>query len=351
MDKITLKPSDTITLLRAAIKTQRRVFVGGPKGIGKSMCIEQAATAEGNDLIISQPSAQDPTAPSGIPWPDMASGKVKMLPYGQLGAVLEAVKPTTWLWEDFTHAAPATQIGYFSLALTGECDGHKLPDCVTIVMAGNLRKAGYGTHGILEPMKGRVTLVEMVPNLDDFCNWAYANNQPSEGIAFLRFQPDLLCPEAFDPNYKSAGDFQNDPNPRNWVEAFGWTQQGLSMHIEHAAICGRVGPGPGATFAGWLQMYRNLPSLDYIIMDPDKAEIPGKADVRHAVACGLANKATEKNFDRVERYAQRLYKEGHGDIAVFLCRDAVRRHPKIMTTPTWNQLAPTQLGQLFTGGE
>jgi hypothetical protein len=353
MDKLQLKPSDTIALLAAAIEDGEPVFVAGSKGIGKSDCIAEAAKQTGHDLLMSYPAVEDPTAASGVPWPRPEADEVKMLPYGELAAAMRCVKPTVWGWDDLPHAAPAVQASRMQLLLARAINGFKLPDHVKIVAAGNLRKAGYGTHGMLEPVKGRFTLIEMVPDLDDFCNWCYAHNQPPEGIAFIRTFPTLLCPEALDPEYKAnVADYVNTPNPRNWVRAFAWLNRNVSEHVRLAGFAGRVGLGPASQFKAYVDQYRQMPSIDGIILDPDKAPIPGpdKLSVLHAIAVGLAYKANAKNFDRICRYAERLFNSDLGDFGVLIVRDSARRHPQVQTTPAWNKVASSPLGKMFTGG-
>jgi len=174
-NKIQLKPSQVIELLSAAIQDSEAVFVAGSQGIGKSECAIQAGHQTNHDILISLPPVEDPTAAGGCPWPVPESGKVKMLPYGRLAEAIECKRPTLWILDDLPHAPPAVQVSYMGLlwqpaGVPRQINGHLLPDHLKIIACGNLRKAGYGTHGMLEPVKGRFTLVEMRPDLNDFSN-------------------------------------------------------------------------------------------------------------------------------------------------------------------------------------
>lgn len=356
IQKLQLKPSSVIELLAAAITDNppEPVFIGGTKGIGKSDCCAQVAKATGHDLMLSFPTVQDPSAYSGVPWPQADSEQVKMLPYGQLAKALKATKPTLWVMEDLPHSAPAVQASNMQLFLAREIEGYRLPDCVKILATGNLRQAGYGTHGMLEPVKGRFTLVEMIPDLDDFANWCIDHNQPPEGIAFIRANPDLLCPEALDPSYKAnVADYVNTPNPRNWAHAFGWLKRKCSSHARLAGMAGRVGLGPANMLDAYVKMWQQMPNLDAILMDPDKAPIPStdNLSILYAISVGLAFKATQKNFERICRYAQRLYDAALGDFGVLIVRDSARREPKVQATQAWVQLSSSPLGKMFTGGD
>ena len=123
----------------------------------------------------------------------------------------------------------------------------------------------------------------------------------------------------------------------------------LSPRIELAAIQGAVGEGAAAEVVGFLRIFRELPSLDAILLDPDTAMIPDSAAALYAISTGLATKVTTSNFARVARYADRLYRTGKGEFAVLMIRDAIRRDKNLCNTPAFIQLASTEVGKLFAG--
>lgn len=347
-----LKPSDAFKAICALIQSGDNVCVDGPPGGGKSSVVGQAAQACQRDVVVSLPGVEDVTEPGGFPWISADHSHAEKVLFGQAYKVVNATKPTLWVWEDFITAPTSVQNAYMQWAWAREVNGHRLPDFVSIAMCTNRRTDKAGGSGITEPMKGRFTIIHMKSDLDDFCNNLYDRGKSDYGLSenaiiagssFLRFRPGLL--NKFNP----TADISNSPTERNWVAAFKHTDTGLPTHIEHALIAGRVGEGPAAELIGYLKVVRQMPSLDSILLDPENAVIPDEPAARYAVAVGLASKASEANFDRIVKYAWKLDKNGHGEFAVLLVRDCVRRCYRVTNTKAFIQLASTPTGKLMTG--
>ncbi|HEV2445266.1 MAG TPA: ATP-binding protein, partial [Candidatus Sulfopaludibacter sp.] len=205
-------------VLTEAIKENLPVLLVGAPGVGKSDLVGQAAQAAGADLVISHPALQDPTDFGGIPWPDPATGQANFLPIAQVKSLLSAAKPTVWFLDDLGQAAPAVQASCMQWLLAREVHGMRLPPCVTILAATNKRGPGMGVSGFLEPVKSRFsTIIEVVPDLDDWCRWAMTHDVHPDIVAFLRYRPNLLVTE--DP---PSAEIVNRPSPRTWAFLSRW---------------------------------------------------------------------------------------------------------------------------------
>jgi len=79
--------------------------------------------------------------------------------------------------------------------------------------------------------------------------------------------------------------------------------------VEFALYEGTVGRGAAIEFTGFLRVFRSLPSLDAILLNPATAPIPAEPSALCAVATGLARRTTEQNFAAVSQYADRLARE------------------------------------------
>ena len=338
-----MKPSQLSQFLSRAIEARLPILIVGAPGVGKSDLVGQAAEAAGADLIISHPAVSDPTDTKGLPWPD-GSGGATFLPFGELARALRAERPTVWFLDDLGQAPPAVQAGFMQLLLARRVNGHVLPDVVTFIAATNRRTDRAGVSGILEPVKSRfAAIVELEPDLDDWCSWAFAHDIPDILVAFLRFRPELLC--AFDPTM----DLRNSPVPRTWAHVAKILALGLPSDIERQAIAGAVGEGAAVEFAAFRTVVESLPSIDGILIDPDAGEIPSKPAALYAVATGLGARASVTAFGRIARYAARLEAAGLGEFATLLLRDCVRREPKLLNTGDFLRLAAGPLGQLING--
>jgi len=58
---------------------------------------------------------------------------------------------------------------------------------------------------------------------------------------------------------------------------------------------GGIGRGAAIEFTGFLRVFRSLPSLDGILLNPATAPVPDEPSALCAVATGLARRTTEQN--------------------------------------------------------
>lgn len=338
-----MRAKDLIAYLASTIKARLPVLITGAPGIGKSDIVTQAAIDADADLILSHPAVADPTDVKGLPW--IVDGKATFLPFGELAQALNTDRATVWFLDDLGQASPAVQASYMQLLLARRVNGHVLSDNVTFIAATNRRTDRAGVSGILEPVKSRFLggIVELEAHLDDWCTWAIAKNIAPELIAFLRFQPDLLC------KFQASADLVNCPVPRTWSGVSKILELGLPATIQSQAIAGIVGDGAATEFLAFLRLYRELPNVDQILIDPDSVAIPENPATLYALAGALAHRTTETNFARVARFAERMIAEGRGEFSVLTIRDAMNRHPKIVQTTAFVKLATGELGQLISG--
>lgn len=351
-DRLTLKPSDMFKAVTACVQARENVAVVGPPGTGKSSIIGQVATALDWDVLVSLAPLEDPTEPGGFPWISADHKYAEKVMFSQAYKALNAKKATIWHLEDFGQAEPAVQKAYMQWAQAREIDGKRLPDYVSITMATNRREDKAGVSGILEPIKSRFTLLHLRSDLDDFkknlfdrgeTEYGLTENAVLAGASFLSMKKDLL--NAFKPE----ADMTNTPTERNWVAALKFVDSGLPSHIEHALIAGRVGIGAAIAFKGFLERFRQMTSIDSILIDPSRAVIPDNPSALSTVAVGLASKATETNFDKICCYAERLEQKALGEYATLLVRDSARHNARVASTKAWIKLMSGPVGNLLTG--
>lgn len=346
MDKITLRPKQLTELLTRFIPSHMPVMITGAKGIGKTEITHQASDLCKSDMLLSHPQVSDPTDAKGYPWifkDEEGKPRALHIPFAEVEAAMKATNLTTWFWDDFGQATPAVQAAFMQWPLARQLNGHKLPDCVTIVIATNRRSDMAGVSGILEPVKGRFTIVELEPSMEDLTEWQIQHDISPVLIAWHRFKPDLIH------ECKPTRDLVNSPDPRNWTEVDKIMKLGLSSHVELAAIAGRVGDGAAGEFCAFLKMFRELPSIDGILLNPATAFVPKDPSTLHAVCAAVAMRCNRDNIGQVISYSERLYDMGHGEFAVFMMRDAHRKDPTIATTPEFIKMSAGTVGRLISG--
>jgi hypothetical protein len=339
-----LNPQQLATALEAFLAQRMPLLVTGAPGIGKSDIIAAAAKLAGFDLIISHPAVSDPTDFKGLPWPDATKKSAGFIPFGEFHHALTATRPTAWFFDDLGQASVAVQAACMQLFLARRVNGHILPDCIVFVGATNRRGDRAGVNGILETVKSRFdSIVELEPDIDSWCNWAFGHNIPPTMIAFLRYRPELLS------KFIPSADLVNSPSPRTWSAAARIEALNLSAAIELPLMAGAVGEGAATEYLVFRKMVASLINLDAILKDPDKAAIPTAPDQLYATAVGLAAKANGQNFARIAVYCNRLIDSQHGEFAVLCIRDAVRKDEKLTYTDTFVRLASGPVGNLISG--
>ena len=127
-----------------------------------------------------------------------------------------------------------------------------------------------------------------------------ANGVPQQVIAFIQFRPDLL-------HRMPNGDENAWPSPRSITRAGKYID--IAKEHRQAMFAMNIGDDVAGELEGFVRLYESIVSLDAIIADPKNAKLPDAADIRYAVAVGLARKATRQNFGKIIQYADRLPRE------------------------------------------
>jgi len=320
-----MKSSDLKSVLVCMAMGKRPVLIKGAPGIGKSDIMAQVAAELNADLIIMHPVVSDPTDYKGLP--GIVEGQAEFLPYGELRKLMYAEKLTICFLDDVGQAAPSVQSALMQLLLAREINGIKISDHVAFMAATNRREDRAGVAGMLEPVKSRFTggIHTLDVDTEDWIKWALNADLPIELIAFIKFRPALLH------DFKPSADLVNSPCPRTVAAVGEALKLGIPAHLEHEVYTGIVGEAFSAEFLAFLKIYRELPSVDEILLDPDAVPMPKNPSILFALAGGLARKASETTIDRILKFADRMPPE----FQVLLVRDAVKRDRQVCNTRSY----------------
>ena len=322
--ELSLKPSETHDYLVGAIAERLAVMLQGEPGTGKTEIVEQAAATAGADLIVSHPVVSDPTDYKGQPW--VVDGKATFLPFTELRKTIDADKPTVFFLDDLGQALPSVQAAAMQLILGRNINGHKVSPHVTFMAATNRRTDKAGVVGILEPVKSRfATILHMRVDVEDWVGWAIGHDVPTPLISFIRFRPNMLM------DFKPSNDMTNSPSPRTVVNVGKNMKVKMPANVELSVYSGAAGKAFAVEFVGFLRIFRSLPRIDSILMDPKSAEVPDDPATLYALCGALANHASEQNIERLVTYGNRLTDEFN----VLMMRDCTKHAPEIMDTRTF----------------
>lgn len=345
-----MRPRDLKKMLSYFIPAHENLMVTSSPGCGKTDIVVQATKDAGFQLIMMHPAISDPTDFKGLPAISLDRKAADFVPFGETKEIYNAKKNTVVFIDDIGQAMPAVQNSCMQLlhSSTGvrRLGGHIVPECVTFIMASNRRTDGSNVSGMSEAVKTRTaSIVALDPHKDDFCEWLADNDGAPEVIAYIREQSgDLL-------KFEKKADIVNQPCPRTWHAASRILKMGMGAELELMALGGAIGEGMAAKFSGYLRMYRELPTISSILLDPDSAIIPTKPASLYFVSAGVAMQASANNFGRIARYAERLEQNGNAEFAVLLVRDSLRRDKKIQYTTAFVKLTTgsNPVGKLIAG--
>ncbi len=325
-----MKPSDVATALTCCIDAKQPVIVWGSPGIGKSQVAQQTAAVLNRSVFDVRASLLDPVDLRGIP--SVAGGVTRwnppsFLPSGTFPAII--------LLDELNRAPVMTQNGLFQLVLDRKLGEYSLPDTCEIIACCNRESDGGGVQRMPQALANRFTHLEMEADLEDWSKWAVRSNIEPAVIAFLRFRPDLLF--QFHRTDKAW------PSPRSWSFVSAITSRKPGNGIEHALYAGAVGEGAAVEYSAFLRLFRELPSIDAILLNPANAPVPTGPATLFAVSCGVARRATPANLGRVLTYLERLPQE----YAVYGVQDAIRRDSSLQATPDFTRWAVGHADVLF----
>jgi hypothetical protein len=142
--------------------------------------------------------------------------------------------------------------------------------------------------------------LDLEPDFEDWSKWAVNAGIRPEILAFLRFKPSLLH------DADTTSDQNAWPTPRSWEMASqvltgvakwqGSTGFAAGTEIEAALLEGTIGQAATTEFVAFLRLFRQLPSVPEILLNPDKAPVPDEPSARIAVATALGRVLTDHSI-------------------------------------------------------
>lgn len=332
-----MKTSLVAEHLENLVKADLPAFLWGPPGIGKSDITKQLAEKLKADLIDIRASLLDPVDLRGIPYRD-ENGRTRWAPPVFLPAEPETKKSkrTTILFLDELNVAPLlVQGSLYQLLLNRQLGEYTLPSNVRLLAAGNRATDRAVVNRMSSALTSRLVHLTVEVDLNDWVAWAIDHDIKLEIIAFLRFKPDLLH------DFKPDKDLNTYSCPRTWEFLSKYMTVCPDVNLE--VVKGIVGAGAATEFVSFLRVYRNLPDIDALLMNPSKFKVPTDPSVRYAICTALAARATEQNFSRIVNLANMLPDE----FSVLLIRDATSRNEDLLSSAAYVKWGSKHADVLF----
>tara|TARA_R110000751_G_scaffold73165_2_gene148096 strand:- start:4674 stop:5696 length:1023 start_codon:yes stop_codon:yes gene_type:complete len=309
----------------------------GPVGTGKTSVVKQVAEKLELKLIDVRASQLEPVDVRGIP--EVVDHQTDFALPRWLPNVERDGERGILCLDEFHSAMASVQTAFYSLLQERVLGDYTLPDGWTAIILSNRPEDGASVHGRIDSaIANRYhTQFNLLPEINSFTDWAFANGIDPLVIGFLQFKEELLH------QYPNGGIPKGETviaTPRSWASVGDTLALNLDPVLEQAALEGGIGPAPAAEFVAFKRLFDLLPDWKDCFSDPDNAPIPADVSTQYAIISQLSNKVgTGDQFEAGARYASRMSDEL---VQVFI-RLVVTRDDTFKATSTYiNQAIANQ---------
>ncbi|MDM0116893.1 ATP-binding protein [Variovorax sp. J22R133] len=330
-----MKPSSIISAVKHLIAIQQPCFIWGPPGAGKSDVMRQIAAEMEYELRDTRLSLMDPVDMKGFPVVNKELNVMEWVPPNFLppmhvkkgNKVVANESYGVLFLDEMNTALQATQAGGYQLTLDRRIGDYVLPKNWTIVAAGNRATDRGVVHAQPAPLANRFVHLDFDVNMDDWYDWATKHDISPMLRAFMRFRPNLL--HAFDATQNPRA----FPTPRTWAFVDRIYDSKLDPLVEFELIKGTVGDGAAAEFQSFVKLAKDLPSIDQILIAPERTDLPSSPAAMYAICTALDKKTTPQNVDRVLKYVTRMTTE----YQVLFLRSTLLAKPDVAQTTAFTK--------------
>ena len=316
-----MRPSQVKLALQHLVTRQRPVFIWGPVGAGKSDVVGSVAKELKLELRDVRLNLMDPV---DFKFP-VVSGTDRNKVVTFVHPDFLPTKGKGILFLDEMNSAPqSVQAAAYQLILNRKLGNYTMPDGWAIIAAGN--RAGDRSVVNAQPaaLANRFVHIDFSVDVDDWLLWAAQNNISEVTRGFIKFRPGLLH------DFNAQTNPRAFPSPRSWSFVDDVFRQGLPAVIERELISGTVGEGAMIEYIQFAAVYRDLPTVEEIMLNPDTAPVPDDKNpaAQYAICTMLDSRADKSNMGRLHTYVSRMRTE----FQVFFMRSAVRINRDITQT-------------------
>lgn len=351
--------------INLAIKAGRPLMIHGSPGLGKSAACMQAAHDQAKlhgfvntgDPAVAMLSdighLADPSRTMGLfdvrlsqcDPVDIGGLPVANHEQGTQGRLVPDWFPSTdrtdlpdyglLLLEEVVSAPPAVQAAAYQLTHDRRIGDKVMKEGWSVVLTGNLLSDGGVVHKMPTPLANRLMHVYVKSDVDSWCRWGLTHNIAPEIMGFIRFRPDLL--NTFEQHVKNKQTGHAFATERSWEMVNDLTKDGQDSAVVASMVAGTVGAGPAMEFSSFRKVWKEMPNIDGIMLDPHQAPVPERGATAYAVSAALAGRASQDNFSTILIYAERMPRE----FMMMVVKDSARRNPSVMSTAAFVKFSST----------
>ena len=203
--------------------------------------------------------------------------------------------------DELSAAAPETMNAALQLVLDRRVGEYDVPEDVPVVGAGNRESDMAFVNPMPAPLANRFCHLRLVPNVEDWCEWALENKVKPEVIGYLRWKGSKAL---F--NFEQSEQIEGDlgfPTPRSWAQLAAQIDPAMPDMVCNAVICGFIGKKRGAEYINYRKTCVDLPSTDDILQGKE-VKMPSGTDkgAQYSLSIALCFKLKD--------YFDKFYQEG-----------------------------------------
>ncbi len=276
----TIKHKELKTFLKETYDKKIPTFIWGTMGIGKSTIVRDVAKEMGLDFVDVRISQLEPSDLRGLP--SVANGETKWLPPSWLPK-----KNTKGIlfFDELNLAVPSIQASCYQLILDRKLGDYELPEGWEIISAGNRIEDKANVFEMPSPLANRFVHVELaVPNVEEWCNWAFDKQIDSRIITFLNWKESRLY--AFDAKYKE----KSFATPRTWeyvsklIKDVSYDE---NSEMLSTLIASAVGEGVSTEMTAFMKLQRKI-KAEEILESPKKVKNITELDLKYSMLSSIS---------------------------------------------------------------
>lgn len=335
MSMFTIRPSQTLEVLKRITMQGLVPYLQGPPGVGKSALVHQLADLGNLKMIDERMSQAMPEDLKGFPMRSGDGSKAHFVPFDTFPVAGDPLplRPdgtpyAGWLifLDELSSAPKAVQAAAYKIILDKKVGSYDLHPNVVIVAAGNRMGDKAVVIEQSTALRSRLIQLEMVSDPGDFVAHGNSRKYDYRVLAYAQWKPGSV--HDFDPQ-------RNDKTfacPRTWEFVSRLIKGKTDLDaLDQIIIVGAVGDAHGVKFFQFCQLMGKLPDIRDILADPTGTAIPPSSDLRYAILTSLMDHATLENFARITQYVIRF----PADMQVIFFRGVVQRDLKFRTHPDY----------------
>tara|TARA_Y100000034_G_scaffold83578_1_gene100052 strand:+ start:2701 stop:3741 length:1041 start_codon:yes stop_codon:yes gene_type:complete len=243
---------------KCALEMGRPLYVQGPAGVGKSSMISQAAKNAGYTVFTTICSNMLPEDGRGLPFLDIAEGNKRnvVMAYPDVfPSLADWDKKILLVFDELSNAPPAVQNVVMQIFLEHRCGPHKLSPNTRVIAAGNKPEHGAFARTMSAPMRNRLIIINVEPQVNRWTEWAFSNKVHPTVISYLNWRPESLYILPKD-NSKPF------PSGRSWEFVSDFVRNGVD---DFQLLAGAVGDSAAAEYQAYVAELQYMPDVDKLL--------------------------------------------------------------------------------------